>query len=105
LLLKKIEGFKVKRGLLPPKNTPVEVKWQKVEHEWREAKKSGRPNRYEEFLDIFFDEVKSKRLSFGYMFLDKREYDKVESEFLENKTTISKTFSLCCIFSSFTTVL
>jgi len=84
-LLQKIEDFKKRRGLLPPKRTPVEVKWQKVEDEWKGSRKREKPNRYEEFLDIFFGEVKAKRLSFGYMFLDKREFDEVEDGFLEKQ--------------------
>jgi hypothetical protein len=97
-LLQKIEAFKKRRGLLPPKYTPIEVKWQKVEDEWEEAKKSGRPNRYEEFLDIFFDAVKSKRLSFGYMFLNKREYDEVESKFLEKQNDNKQNFFFMLYF-------
>jgi len=97
-LLQKIEVFKDKRGLLPPENAPIEVKWQKVEHEWKEAKKNQQLNRYEEFLDIFFDEVKSKRLSFGYMFLDKREYDRVQKGFLENQNDNKQNFFFMLYF-------
>lgn len=97
-LLQKIESFKARRGLLPPKNTPVEVKWQKVEDEWKEAQDTRKRNRYEEFLDIFFDEVKSKRLSFGYMFLDKKEYDKVEKDFLEKQSDNKQNFFFMMYF-------
>jgi hypothetical protein len=98
LLLQKIEDFKKRRGLLPPKKTPVEVKWQKVEDEWKGAKKSGKPNRYEELLDIFFNEVKSKRLSFGYMFLDKKEYDEIERSFLEKQSDNKQNFFFMLYF-------
>lgn len=83
-VLQKIADFKTRRGLFSPdKKLPTEIKWQKVEEEWRGAKKRGQPSRYEEFLDIFFDELKIKRLSVGYMFLDKREYNRVEQDFVE----------------------
>ncbi|MBI2758574.1 MAG: DUF3800 domain-containing protein [Chloroflexi bacterium] len=83
LLLQGINSFKQQRGLFSiEKNSPIEIKWQKVEDEWKSAKKLNRPNRYEEFLDIFFDAVKSKRVSFGYMFMPKNEYDSKEKEFL-----------------------
>ena len=84
LLLRRINSFKEQRGLFSlEKNIPIEIKWQKVEDEWKSAKKLNRPNRYEIFLDIFFDEVKSKRISFGYMFMAKNEYDRKEKEFLK----------------------
>ncbi len=68
-ILQKIEDFKKSRGLLPPRKTPVEVKWQKVEDEWKEAKKSGKPNRYEDYLNIFIDEVKSKQIQYLPVFV------------------------------------
>jgi hypothetical protein len=105
-LLQKIELFKKQRGLfLPSKNMPVEVKWQKVEDEWREANKSGRRNRYEDFLDIFFSELKTKRMSFGYMFLEKKEYDGIEKGFLQNQPDNKQNFFSCSIFNSCITVL
>jgi hypothetical protein len=97
-LLQKIQAFKERRGLLPPEKSPIEVKWQKVEHEWREAKKKMQPNRYEEFLDLFFDEVKSKSLSFGYMFLDKREYDEIQRSFLEKQSDNKQNFFFMLYF-------
>lgn len=83
-LLQRINTFKRRRGLFAiEKNIPIEIKWQKVEEEWKSAKKLNRPSRYDEFLDIFFDEVKSRRVSFGYMFMTKDEYDSKEKEFLK----------------------
>ena len=79
-------------------NTPVEVKWQKVEHEWKEANRNNRRNRYEELLDIFFDEVRDKRLSFGYLFLNKREYDDVEKSFLEKQSDNKQNFFFMLYF-------
>lgn len=83
-LLKRIEEFKTRRGLVI-ENTPVEVKWAKVEEEWRQSKESNRTNRHEEFLDIFFDALKTKTLTFGYLFLRKSEYERVESEFAKQQ--------------------
>jgi hypothetical protein len=97
-LLQKIEDFKKRRGLLPPRRTPIEVKWQKVEDEWKEAKKREQPNRYEELLDIFFSEVNAKRLSFGYMFLDKREHDEIEDGFLAKQSDNKQNFFFMLYF-------
>jgi len=98
-LLQKIELFKKQRGLfLPSKNMPIEVKWQKVEDEWKEASKSGRRNRYQDFLDIFFSELKNKRMSFGYMFLEKKEYDGIEKGFLQNQPDNKQNFFFMLYF-------
>ena len=98
VLLRQIEDFKKRRGLLPQTSMPVEIKWQKVEDEWKGANKRGQTNRYEDFLDIFINEVKSKRLSFGYMFLDKREYDKTEGQFLEKQDDNKQNFFFMLYF-------
>jgi hypothetical protein len=83
-LLQRIDSFKQQRGLFSlEKNVPIEVKWQKVEEEWKSARKVNRQSRYEDFLNIFFDEVRAKRISFGYMFMKKNEYDNREREFLK----------------------
>ena len=83
-LLQRIDSFKRQRGLFSKeKNVQIEIKWQKVEEEWKSAKRANRPNRYEDFLNIFFEEVRSKRISFGYMFMEKSEYDNREKEFLK----------------------
>jgi hypothetical protein len=79
-LLQRIEQFKKDRGLII-ENVPVEVKWSKVEEEWRQCKANSRTNRNEEFLDIFFDALKTKILTFGYLFLRGTEYERVETEF------------------------
>lgn len=97
-LLQKIEDFKKRRGLSPPGKTPIEVKWQKVGDEWKEDKKKEQTNRYEGFLDMFFDEVKSKKLSFGYMFLDKRKYDEVEAGFLKKQSDNKQNFFFMLYF-------
>lgn len=98
-LLQKIDLFKRQRGLFSSeKSAPIEIKWQKVEEEWKSARKSNRQSRYENFLDLFFDEVKSKRLSFGYMFLDKREYDAKEIEFLRIQSDNKQNFFFMLYF-------
>lgn len=98
-LLQRIDLFKKQRGLfLPSKNMPIEVKWQKVEDEWKEASKSGRRNRYEDFLDIFFSELKNKRMSFGYMFLEKKEYDGIEKGFLQSQPDNKQNFFFMLYF-------
>ena len=83
-LLQRIEEFKKRRGLVI-ENTPVEVKWAKVEEEWRQSKGSNHTNRHEEFLDIFFDALKTKILTFGYLFLRKSEYERVEPKFAKQQ--------------------
>lgn len=86
-ILEKISAFKTSRGLFPPgKEFPAEVKWQKVEEEWKEARKRNGRNRYEVFVDIFFDGLRNKNLSFGYLFLDKKEYDRFEQGFLTKQS-------------------
>jgi hypothetical protein len=86
-ICEQINTFKTDRGLFPPETEiPFEVKWDKVTEEWREAQKKNRSNRYDEFLDLFFENLRRKNLSFGYMFLDKREYDRVEQEFLTKQS-------------------
>ncbi len=85
-LVERINTFKTNRGLFPPgREFPAEVKWQKVEEEAKEAAKKKRRNRYEEFLDIFFESMSGKQLSFGYLFMDKREHDKIELDFLSQQ--------------------
>jgi len=71
-----------RRGLLKKDSSSIEVKWQKVEDEWKQSKQTGRRNRYEEFLDLFFDTLKAGKLSFGYLFVKSIDYRRVEREFL-----------------------
>lgn len=98
-LLQRIDAFKRQRGLFSVENNaPIEIKWQKVEEEWRSSKKVNRPSRYEEFLNIFFDEVRSKRVSFGYMFMEKNEYDKREREFLKIQNDNKQNFFFMLYF-------
>lgn len=98
-LLQRIDAFKRQRGLFSVENNaPIEIKWQKVEEEWRSSKKVNRPSRHEEFLNIFFDEVRSKRVSFGYMFMEKDEYNKREREFLKIQNDNKQNFFFMLYF-------
>lgn len=98
-LLQKINSFKHERGLFSlEKNAPIEIKWQKVEEEWKSSKKANRQNRYEDFLNIFFDEVRSKKISFGYMFMEKSEYDNQEREFLKVQSDNKQNFFFMLYF-------
>ncbi len=96
-LIQQIQEFKKRRGLVI-ENTPVEVKWTKVEEEWRQSNASNRTNRYEEFLEIFFDALKAKTLTFGYMFLRKSDYEHVESEFVKQQSDNKHNFFFMLYF-------
>ena len=80
-ILNEIDEFKKTRGLYKD-NSPIEIKWVKVEEEWKNAIKRKKESRYEEFLEIFFKYLKCKKISFAYMYLAKQEYDRVEKNFL-----------------------
>lgn len=82
-LLQHLDEFRQRRGLLRRDGETIEVKWQKVEDEWKQARNSARRSRYEELLDFFFDALKARRLAFGYMFLKSSAYRRVEARFLE----------------------
>lgn len=79
-LLQQIVDFKKRRGLLI-EDKEIELKWTRVEEEWKNSQKTGRRSRYEEYLDIFFDTLRTKILSFGYMFLEKTDYARIEADF------------------------
>lgn len=80
-LLQEIDEFRHRRGLIADPGVQEEIKWDRVEKEWKQAEKTGLKNRYEEFLDLFFDAVNTRRLSFGYMFLRTSEYERVKVDF------------------------
>ena len=96
-LLDEIAQFKMRRGLMIGEE-PVEVKWLKVEKEWKQASRSGRANRYEEFLDIFFAALKSRRISFGCMFLEKSEYKRVAADFAVQQSDSKHNFLFMLYF-------
>lgn len=98
-LLQRIDSFKRQRGLFSvEKNSLIEIKWQKVEEEWKSSRKANRPNRYEDFLSIFFDEVQSKKISFGYMFMEKSDYNNREREFLKVQSDNRQNFFFMLYF-------
>jgi hypothetical protein len=95
----KITRFKENRGLHPPNaELPNEIKWLKVEEEWKSSRKKNIPNRYEDFLDIFFENLRAKKISFGYMFVNKKEYDNVERRFLEKQDDNRQNFFFMMYF-------
>ncbi|MGQ0600806.1 MAG: DUF3800 domain-containing protein [Anaerolineales bacterium] len=84
-LLQSVDDFRTRRGLLRHDGASIEVKWQKVEDEWKQARKLQRRNRYEELLGLFFEALAARRLSFGYMFLKSSEYKRVKASFQETQ--------------------
>lgn len=79
-IIQDIRDFRFRRGL------EYEIKWTKVEKEWKTQHKSQKPNRYEDYLScVLLKHLTSKQLSFGCMYLPKAEYDRVEPEFLVAK--------------------
>jgi len=97
-LVQRIDSFRQKRGLLSQDGSSIEVKWQKVEDEWKQAQVAGRSSRYAEFLDLFFEALKARELSFGYMFVKSDEYKKVESEFLKKQPDSKQNFFFMLYF-------
>lgn len=81
VLIQTINEFRQRRGLLSEDGIPIELKWTKVEDEWKKSKKKGLPSRYIELLDVFFKALRSNSLSFGYMFLKESEYLRVGVDF------------------------
>ena len=96
-LIEVIDAFRKRRGLLS-EDRSIELKWVKVEEEWKQCRRSGRQSRYIEFTDIFIDAVREKVLSFGYMFLDKSEFERVEREFCTERQTTKHTFLFMLYF-------
>jgi hypothetical protein len=97
-LVQRIDDFRQRRGLLSQDGSSIEVKWQKVEDEWKQAQAAGRNSRYEEFLNLFFEALKARELSFGYMFVKSEEYNKVESEFLKKQPDSKQNFFFMLYF-------
>jgi hypothetical protein len=99
IIIEKINNFKEQRGLfLQEKELPTEIKWQKVEDEWKDSLRKEIPNRYEGFLDIFFENLHAKKLSFGYLYVNKKEYDKVQQRFLEKQNDNRQNFFFMMYF-------
>lgn len=81
----KLDEFKKKRGLFKDGLGFVEVKWKKIEDEYKNSNKPGRTNRYEEFLAIFFSFLKKKQITFACLHLEKAEYDRIKFPFNEKQ--------------------
>jgi len=96
-LLEEIDCFKRERGLYA-NGKPVEMKWKKVNKEWNDARKSNRKSRYEGFLEIFFQALRRRELSFGTMYLKKSEYKRVEASFVEQKQETQHDFFFMLCF-------
>jgi hypothetical protein len=97
-LIQRIDSFRQRRGLLSSDGLPIEVKWQRVEDEWKQAQAAGRSSRYAEFLELFFDALKARELSFGYMFVKSADYKKVKSEFLKKQPDSKHNFFFMLYF-------
>lgn len=97
-LIQHVDSFRQKRGLLSQDGSSIEIKWQKVEDEWKQAQTANRSSRYAEFLDLFFEALKARELSFGYMFVKSEQYKKVESEFLKQQPDNKQNFFFMLYF-------
>ncbi len=96
-IIQEVEEFKKSRGLTQ-NGVPVEIKWKKVEEEWKNARKGGRESRYKGFLEIFFKYLKSKKISFAYLFLSKPEYDEKELGYLAQHSENNHNFFFMMYF-------
>lgn len=76
-----LNDYKRSRGLWNDAG-PIEVKWLNAADEARSAAKSGLKNRLEGYLDCFFDLMRAKQISFGYLFLSTEQYAQVEPLFI-----------------------
>lgn len=80
-VLDEIYTFKSDKGLRDTQGKWIEIKWEHVEEEWRNAQRGGKRSRHEEFLDIFLRHLQQKTITFGYLFLRESEYARVRSHF------------------------
>ncbi|NTV46757.1 MAG: DUF3800 domain-containing protein [Chlorobiales bacterium] len=81
----KLDEFKKERGLFKDGSGFVEIKWKKIENEYKSLNKLGRRNRYEEFLEIFFSFLNKKQITFACLHLEKAEYDRIKHPFNEKQ--------------------
>lgn len=98
ILLREIDAFKSNRGLIDASGKRVEIKWENVEEEYRNARKGGKRSRHEEFLEVFFKHLKQKTLTFGYMFLPSSDYARVECDFSARQPDNSHNFFFMLYF-------
>ena len=80
LIVAKLNQYKRDRGLWN-ENGPVEIKWVNAGEEVKSAAKYALKNRYEGYLDLFFDLMRASQLSFGYLFVSVEQYRHVEPMF------------------------
>jgi hypothetical protein len=84
IINERINEFKKNRGMYDSKKEKYfEIKWDKAGEEWKDSKKANRRNRYEEFLDIFFNALDSSRICCGYMSVRKSEYREIEQDYIK----------------------
>jgi hypothetical protein len=91
-IIEKIDDFRRKRGLYRGDKIADEIKWKKI-------KKNSNFERYTEFMDIFLDEVKNKKLSFGIMHIRKEEYDRVAPQYLQSQPDNKHNFLFMLYFN------
>jgi hypothetical protein len=76
-----LNAYKQRRGLWT-NDVPVEIKWANAAEEAKSAAKSGLKNRLEGYLDCFFELMRTRQLSFGYLYLSVEQYAHVEPLFM-----------------------
>jgi hypothetical protein len=76
-----LDQYKRDRGLCN-EEALFEIKWVDAGEEAKSAAKSGLPNRYEGYLDLFFERLRRSHMSFGYLFISVQQFREVEPQFL-----------------------
>jgi hypothetical protein len=82
-IIQTLDSFKAQRGLYTAKG-PMEIKWSDAADEAKSAAKTGFPNRLEAYLDCFFQLMRARQISFAYLFLSRKEYERVEPLFVSS---------------------
>ncbi len=96
-IVDEIEGFRNQRGIVE------ELKWTKISREFKNAQRRDKRSRYEEYLErIFFRFMVEKKISFGVMYLEKTEYDRVERDFTEARSCSKHEFFFMLYFQFLT---
>jgi hypothetical protein len=80
-LSKELREYKESHGLFID-DKYVELKWADADKGYKSSENTGKPNRYEEYIEIFFDYLKREKIGFGYLFLSKSDYQRIEPEFI-----------------------
>jgi hypothetical protein len=98
-LVMKINEFKKDNGLFDKqKDKFIEIKWERVENEWKNYLKTGNDNRYKLFLDIFFENFRKRSISFGCLYLNLKEYNKYKSKYISNNNNTKHTYFFMLYF-------